>query len=332
MSTDLDTGAAPDPAADPGNYTRAILNILDDFSQDKRWLRATQQATLNMLADFSDDRARLAEVQRALLNLLEDFDAENKKVAQTNREMADEIAERRRAEAELQRRNEELDEFAYAASHDLKEPLRGIHNYAQFLIEDYAERLDGPGRERLHALMRLAERLESLIDALLQFSRAGQVALTLTPTDFNAVLAEVLDSVAATLAERGVKARVRGPLPVIHCDRARIGWVFRNLIGNAIKYNDKNRKWVEIGWHAEAGAPVFHVRDNGIGIPAQHRRAIFRIFKRLHGQDQYGGGRGVGLALVKKIVERHGGRIWVESDPGVGSTFYFTLNAQVPPA
>src|SRR5688572_16442628 len=137
MSADLDAGAAPDPPVDPGNYTRAILNILDDFSQDKRWLRDTQQATLNMLADFSDDRARLAEVQRALLNLLEDFDAEKTKVQRANRDMAAEIAERKQAEAELLRRNEELDEFAYAASHDLKEPLRGIHNYAQFLIEDY---------------------------------------------------------------------------------------------------------------------------------------------------------------------------------------------------
>ncbi len=242
------------------------------------------------------------------------------------------ITDRKRAEGELHRRNEELEQFAYAASHDLKEPLRGIHNYARFLSDDYADCLDAPGQQRLQALMRLTERMEGLIDSLLQFSRAGQAELTQTTTDLSVVLADVLDSLAATLAERSVEVRVPAPLPVVRCDPLGVGQVLHHLLANAVKYSDKDHKWVEIGWHSAAGELIFQVRDNGIGIPAQHQQAIFRIFKRLHGRDKYGGGSGVGLALVKKIVERHGGRIWVESEPGVGSTFYFTLNAQVRPA
>ena len=239
------------------------------------------------------------------------------------------VLERTRA---LEEANAELEQFAYAASHDLKEPLRGIHNYARFLSEDYADRLDGPGRERLQALMRLAERMDRLVDALLQFSGAGRVELVLAAADLSTVLAETLQALAGTLVERSVEVRMPAPLPVIRCDRVRVGQVFHNLIGNALKYNDKNHKWVEIGWHHDAGETIFHVRDNGIGIPGKHLEAIFRIFKRLHGRDQYGGGTGVGLPLVKKIVERHGGRVWVESEPGVGSTFYFTLPAQGQPA
>ncbi|MGH8509760.1 MAG: sensor histidine kinase, partial [Gammaproteobacteria bacterium] len=234
----------------------------------------------------------------------------------------------RRMSEVLRRSNEDLREFAYAASHDLKEPVRGIHNYAQFLLEDYGERLEVEGQGRLQAIMRLTERMEGLIDALLQASHIGRVELALGETDLNGVLAEVLDSLAPTLAERRVEARLPSGMPVVRCDRMRIGQVFHNLIGNAVKYNDKESKWVEIGWRDEAGESIFYVRDNGIGIPEKHWEAIFRIFKRLHGRDVYGGGSGVGLAIVKKIIERHGGRIWVESQPGAGSTFYFSLQEQ----
>ena len=118
------------------------------------------------------------------------------------------------------------------------------------------------------------------------------------------------------------------PLPKMRCDQARVGEIFRNLITNAIKYNDKPEKWIEIGVQNGGGALplyVFYVRDNGIGIRPNHLESIFRIFKRLHGRDRYGGGTGAGLTIVKKIVERHGGDIWVNSEPGEGTTFYFTL-------
>ncbi len=160
-------------------------------------------------------------------------------------------------------------------------------------------------------------------------------------TDLNDVLLEVLDSLRISLEERQVEVRVPHRLPVVVCDAVRIGEVFRNLITNAMKYNDKPDKWIEIGMMSAHDAadraqdveekpmtgmcPVFYVRDNGIGIRAKHLDAVFRIFKRLHGRDKFGGGTGAGLTIVKKIVQRHGGRVWVESTHGQGTTFFFTL-------
>ncbi len=250
---------------------------------------------------------------------------------------------RERNEA-LVRSNQELDEFAYVASHDLREPLRGIHNYASFLIEDHGDAVGPDGRARLETLKQLTQRMDALIESLLQFSRVGRVDLAVQETDLNEVVDEVLASLQISVETGGVEVRFARDLPTVRCDRVRIAEVFRNLIANALKYNDKSRRWIEVGV-AEApsaannkpGAPAtgcangqgacraFYVRDNGIGIPQQHWEAIFRIFKRLHGRDKYGGGTGAGLTIVKKIVERHGGRIWVESVPGEGSTFSFTI-------
>ncbi len=244
---------------------------------------------------------------------------------------ADELA---RLNTELERSNIELDSFAYIASHDLKEPLRGIHNYSHFLLEDYADRLDSDGSEKLHTLIRLTQRMESLIDSLLHYSRLGRIDMAFTAVDLNQELHDVLTLLGPRIREHNVIVRVPRPLPVMNVDRARVGEVFINLIANAIKYNDKAERWVEIGYEehpedAPAGlaGPVFYIRDNGIGILAEHQEAIFRIFKRLHPRDAYGGGVGAGLTIVKKIIERHGGTIWVRSELGVGTTFYFTLAA-----
>ena len=242
---------------------------------------------------------------------------------------ADELRERN---AELAQSNQELDEFAYIASHDLKEPLRGIHNYSTFLLEDYSDKLDADGKAKLETLARLAQRMEQLINSLLQFSRVGRVELAREPTDLNRLVEMTLDALQITLQETRVEVRIPRPLPTVTCDHVRVGEVFQNLIGNSVKYNDKSERWVEVGYVEEAGEPTtFYVRDNGIGIPAKHFEAIFRIFKRLHGRDKFGGGTGVGLTIVKKIVERHGGRIWIESTPGEGTTFFFTLSAKEVP-
>ncbi|MBD2518918.1 GAF domain-containing protein [Nostoc sp. FACHB-973] len=237
---------------------------------------------------------------------------------------ADELAQ---LNIELERRNNELDAFAYIASHDLKEPLRGIHNYSNFLIEDYGEILDEEGRHKLRTLIRLTQRMEDLIDSLLHFSRLGRIDLSMQDTDINSIVQRNLDLLSARIEEMGVEIRIPRPLPTVYCDRVQVGEVFNNLIANAIKYNDKPEKWIEIGYvEAASPAPVtFYVRDNGIGIREKHFEAIFRIFKRLHGPSKYGGGTGAGLTITKKIVERHGGKIWVESTYGEGSTFYFTL-------
>lgn len=250
------------------------------------------------------------------------------------------VALAQRAKA-LERSNKELDDFAYIASHDLKEPLRGIHNYSVFLMEDYQDKLDQDGVAKLKTLARLTQRMEGLIDALLHYSRVGRVDLAYHQTDLNQVLEDVVDSLHVTLNERGIEVRIPRSLPAIPCDAARIGEVFRNLIVNAMKYNDKPQKWIEIGYTQNGNASddvleangknggkghlSFYVRDNGIGIREKHIDSVFRIFKRLHGRDQYGGGVGAGLTIVKKIVERHGGRVWVQSQFGDGTTFHFTL-------
>jgi light-regulated signal transduction histidine kinase (bacteriophytochrome) len=267
-----------------------------------------------------------------------------------------------RLNAELERSNIELDSFACVASHDLKEPLRGIHRYSDFLMEDYAGKLDEAGVEKLQTLVKLSQRMETLVDSLFHFSRVGQADLALREVDLDGVVSETLEMIAPRLQESGAEIRRPRRLPIIRADHARVGEIFHNLLVNAIKYNDKPLKWVEIGWEEATGrpgdggtegvsdkatigegdkvisfpvspassfpvaqSPIFYVRDNGIGIPERHYETIFDIFRRLHERDEFGGGVGAGLTIVKKIVERHNGRIWVESRVGVGTTVYFTL-------
>jgi two-component system, chemotaxis family, sensor kinase Cph1 len=246
---------------------------------------------------------------------------------------ADELA---RINIELERSNDELDAFAYIASHDLKEPLRGIHNYSSFLMEDYADILNEEGVDKLQTLVRLTQRMEDLINSLLHFSRLGRIELSLQNTDLNQVVNHVESIVKISYPEAAIGIQMPRPLPTIYCDVVQVNELFTNLISNAIKYNTQSEKQVEVGYltpdeqlQQSPGSKiltlVFYIKDNGIGIRERHLEHIFRIFKRLHGQTQYGGGTGVGLTIAKKIVERHGGKIWVESTYGVGSTFYFTL-------
>ena len=249
--------------------------------------------------------------------------------------IARDISDVRNAINELTRSNQELDDFAYIASHDLKEPLRGIHNYATFLQEDYADKVDEDGREKLATLRRLTQRMDGLLDALLEFSRVGRGEFTAKDVDMAEVLNEVLESIRITLKEGNFDVRVPRPLPIVRGDGVLIGEVVRNLITNAMKYNDKPSKWIEIGYltPGENGWPAgiehrgvaMFVRDNGIGIAEKHHESIFRMFKRLHERDAFGGGTGVGLTIVKKIVERHAGQMTVASVPQEGTTFFFSL-------
>ncbi len=234
--------------------------------------------------------------------------------------------------AALERSNQELDDFAYIASHDLKEPLRGLFNHAKFLREDYADKLDQEGVNRLMRLGYLTQRMEQLVNDLLHVARLGRQELAIQPTDLNTVIRDIEFMSETTLAERNAAIVVPRPLPTIFCDTTRIAEVFRNLITNAVKYNDRDLKRVEIGFidvpPAARGSQtdIFYVKDNGIGIAEEFHEDIFRIFKRLNAEDDDKKGTGVGLTFVRKIVERHGGRIWLASRLGTGTTFYFTLD------
>ncbi len=245
------------------------------------------------------------------------------------------ITERKTAEAELhvhmeklQRSNQELDDFAYIASHDLKEPIRGLSNNAKFLQEDFADVVDDSGKRRLNRMIYLCGRMESLIDDLLYFSRLGRQDLAVQPVDLTRVIRDIELMMETTLRERNARIVLPAPLPTIVCDVPRVTEAFRNLISNAVKYNDKPDKRIEVGVaRHEGGVPVFYVRDNGIGIESRFFSDVFRIFKRLNEEDDSVKGTGVGLTFVKKIVERHGGRIWLDSEPGTGTTFFFTLQS-----
>jgi PAS domain S-box-containing protein len=241
-------------------------------------------------------------------------------------------AEKERLIKDLKRSNQELDDFAYIASHDLKEPLRGLFNNAKFLQEDYHDKFDEAGRGRLQRLGYLSQRMEKLVDDLLYFSRLGRQELAVQSTDLNETILDIESMIEMTLKERSALIVIPKSLPTIICDKPRVTEVFRNLISNAIKYNNQENKVVEIGHLKEIKTAhgkekdVFYVKDNGIGIEAAFFTEIFRIFKRLNEEDDDKKGTGVGLTFVKKIIERHGGHIWLESTPGKGTTFYFTLN------
>jgi chemotaxis family two-component system sensor kinase Cph1 len=232
---------------------------------------------------------------------------------------------------ELQRSNQELASFAYAAAHDLKEPLRGIYNYANILQEDYGQVLDEDGMEYLVEIQGFSQRMETLINALLRMAQLRQAELFFEAFDLNGGLKNVEKVVRASWPEADFELRVPQPLPIVQGDPALLSEVLRNLLNNAIKYNTQADKWVEVGYQDYDGdlsgqrSCVFYIRDNGIGIRPEHTPVVFQLFKRLHPQEHYGGGTGVGLAIVNQIIERHHGRIWVESIPGEGSTFYFTL-------
>jgi PAS domain S-box-containing protein len=233
----------------------------------------------------------------------------------------------------LERSNKELDDFAYIASHDLKEPLRGIHNHSRFLLEDNQDKLDEESTKKLNRLVYLSQRMERLVNDLLYFSRLGRQELAIGPTDMNAVIHDIENTLDIFLAERQARIVIPKSLPTVTCDKPRVTELFRNLITNAIKYNDKPEKMVEVGWLAQHASGqgvtyknVFYVKDDGNGIAPEFHEEIFRIFKRLQGaKDGIEEGTGVGLTFVKKIVERHGGKIWLESRPGQGTIFYFTL-------
>ena len=238
---------------------------------------------------------------------------------------------------DLSNSNEELDAFAYVASHDLKEPLRGIHRYAHQIMES-AQALVPENRERIESLVRLTVRMDTLLDSLLNFSRVGRTHLEFDQVDLNGVVADALEMVGVRAGDNSCTISLPRSLPTALCDVVRVREIFSNLISNALKYTQRDQPHIEIGYlmpdevRTEHLAPpvalrttIYYVRDDGIGIEARHFEQVFKMFKRLHARDAYGGGVGAGLTVVKKVVSRHGGRVWVNSTLGVGSTFYFTL-------
>lgn len=233
------------------------------------------------------------------------------------------ISTRKRWENELRRSNEELERFAYVASHDLQEPLRAVAGCAQILKRRYAERLDAGADELIGHIVDGAERMEALINGLLHFARIDTKPLPLRPTSSAAAFDLALRNLATAVHERQAVV-TRDDLPTVWADPSQLVVVFQNLVANAIKFTPNEAPRVHVGAQGDGDAWHFVVEDHGIGIAAEHHDRIFQIFQRLHTRREYRG-TGLGLAVVKRIIERHGGRLWVESVPGQGSRFFFSI-------
>jgi PAS domain S-box-containing protein len=302
------------------------------------WIRTTTQV---------DSAGKFERSRSAALDV-----TERARLAKAVQAKAEELQQ---ANEQLRRINQELEEFTYVVSHDLKEPLRTVQTFSTFLAQDYGHQLGAEGQEQINYLIQASKRLGLLIDDLLTLSRAGRVIHALRTFDLEEALQTVRGDLADLIQRKAALVRVAGPLPFIAGDRERVIQLLANLITNGLKYNHASRPEVVVGalpFDETNGSPEDHpdsfngpmvspdyrratadsrpafvtlyVRDNGIGIEPRYHEQIFGIFRRLHHRDEYEG-TGAGLAICKKIVEAHGGRIWLESAPGRGSTFYFLL-------
>jgi PAS domain S-box-containing protein len=239
----------------------------------------------------------------------------------TARKLAQEELARRATE--LARSNAELEQFAYVSSHDLQEPLRMVSSYLQLIEKRYKERLDEDGHEFIRFAVEGAKRMQTLINDLLSFSRVGTRGKPFEPVESEAALKDALANLEVAIEKNHAKIEYDG-LPMVTADAGQLTQLVQNLVGNAIKFHGKAAPVVRIEATRGDGMWTFAVRDNGIGIDPKYFDRMFVVFQRLHAREEYPG-TGIGLAICKKIVERHGGRIWVESEVGKGTTFQFTL-------
>ena len=242
----------------------------------------------------------------------------------------DDITERKRADAaleeahqELKRSNAELEQFAYVASHDLQEPLRMVSSYTQLVLRRYGDRLDGDAREFMNYVVEGAARMKQLIEDLLAYSRVGTRGKEPVPTDLEGALRKALTNLRNAIEESSA-AVTWDPLPAVLADDSQVAQLFQNLVGNALKFRSTSVPRVHISSKQNENEWELAVADNGIGIEPQYYERIFMVFQRLHNKTEYPG-TGIGLAICKKVVERHGGRLWVESRLGEGSIFRFTF-------
>ena len=233
--------------------------------------------------------------------------------------------ERQRRQRELETSNERLEQFAYAASHDLQEPLRMVSSYLRLIEQRYADELDEDGEEFIDYAVDGADRMRNMIEGLLEYSRVDTRGDPFDPVELDEVLADVCEDLQVRIAESDAEITA-GELPRVRGDRGQLRQLFQNLLDNAIEYSGEGPPRIDVSVERDGAGYVFSVRDEGIGIPGSDSERVFEVFQRLHSQDEHAG-TGVGLALCKRIVERHGGDIRVDSEPGEGTTFSFTLPA-----
>jgi len=313
---------------------------IDDVTQNKNFLRASAAAAAGLRGAFAlpvligSKVVGVIEFYSRDVSLLDDW------LLQLGVSVGNQIGQlmaRRQAEAEvreahdelsrrahdLARSNAELQQFAYVASHDLQEPLRMVSSYTQLLLRRYSGMFDADAKEFMGFIVDGATRMKQLIEDLLAYSRVGTRGHDLGPTDGALALEQALGNLRASIEATGATV-THDALPTVRADDSQLVQLFQNLVGNALKFKGAEAPRIHVGAQEKDTEWVLSVRDNGIGIDPQYFERIFVIFQRLHSKAEYPG-TGIGLAICKKIVDRHGGRVWVESQPGRGSTFYCTL-------
>jgi len=311
--------------AERARLTLLGKNLVDDMRSEERLADRQVVARLNDLRVRNRVTVIVSTATIVVLTIVMGAAALETERRQRREEhrLALKLAEQNEA---LERSNRLLQEFAYAASHDLQEPLRTVASFTQLLERRYAGRLDGDAAEFMYYIVDGATRMQALIDDILRYSRVTTHGQPLERVDLRDVVKRALLNLRASIDERSAEVLV-GDLPNVRGDASQLLQLFQNLIANGIKYNTNDRPRIEIAASRTNGEATLTVRDDGIGIAPEYHERIFRIFQRLHSRSEFPG-TGVGLALCSRIVERHGGRIWVDSVEGEGASFSFTLHSQ----
>jgi light-regulated signal transduction histidine kinase (bacteriophytochrome) len=333
----LDVPDVPeDVVFDASQVQRALVNLLEDAEEERAWLQAGQRGMLNILEDFDVEREKAERAYREVVREMARTEAAEGELrrardiaeaARAELEQTDAIRQARdaaeAARAELELANRELESFSYSVAHDLRAPLRAIDGFARILVEDHAASLDAEAQRVLGVVITNVGRMGQLLDGLLAFSRLGRADLSQADIDMDALVDDV-DTDLRPPGSPPVDVEI-GPLGHARGDPAMLRQVWVNLLANALKFAGGGPSpKITIERHDEPGEIVYSVADNGVGFDEQYASKLFGVFQRLHASSEFEG-TGIGLAIVRRIVERHGGRVWAVGTVDAGATFYFTL-------